>query len=211
MTALPVGPNALALIVAQEVGGEHQYTSEYTHPTWPGGDSGVTWGIGYDASGHTDAQIIKDWLPSLGVGLATILSRCSGLSGVHAQTALRFVRGIVVPWVDANAVFVSSTLPAYAAQTEAALPNCDLLPPDAFGALVSIGYNRGNGGWTINSRHYAEMWAIHEAMVAKQFGGISTQIRHMQRLWPAEGDLWKRREAEAALFDQAMKAQGTSP
>lgn len=192
---------AIDFIIAQEVGSESQYTSHYAHPVWPGGQSGVTIGIGYDLGQHSDSEILKDWLPSLGYDRATSLSRCAGIRGEHAATALKFVRGINIPWATALAVFKTSTLPRYAAQTYAALPNCDALNGDQFGALVSIGYNRGNHGWTMTDDRHREMAEIHRMMGIKDFFAVPTLVRGMQRLWEPESAVWKRREAEAQLFE----------
>jgi hypothetical protein len=205
---LPVGPKAIALIIAQEVVSEEWYNANASHPVWPGGMSGVTIGCGYDLGQQSDAVILKDWIPSLGNACAILLSKCAGISGPHAQTALSFVKPLTIPWSAALNVFQSSTLPRYAAQTEAALPNCDQLPPDAYGALVSIGYNRGNGGWTMGDDRHAEMEDIHDALAAKDFASVPASIRAMQRLWPEGSALWKRREAEAALFEAALSATG---
>jgi len=200
-----VGQKAFDLIVAQEVVNEFWYAANASHPVWPGGSSGVTIGIGYDCGEHSDAAILRDWLPSLGSESATALSKCTGLTGVHAETALRFVRHLDVPWAAAMTVFRGSTLPLYAGQTWEAMPNCAEIPPDASGALVSIGYNRGNGGWRSDEVEYREMSRIRDLMSTRSYDTIPEQILAMRRLWPENSDLWKRRSAEAELFQSAMK------
>lgn len=192
---------AIDFIIAQEDVSESWYNAHAAHPVWPGGQSGVTVGIGYDIGTHDDATVLKDWLPSLGYDRATSLSRCAGIQGEHAATALKFVRGIMIPWATALAVFKTSTLPRYAAQTEAALPNCDALNGDQFGALVSIGYNRGNGGWGEEDSRHSEMFDIRNAMITRRFASIPSLIMAMQRLWPHGSAVWKRRAAEAKLFE----------
>jgi peptidoglycan hydrolase-like protein with peptidoglycan-binding domain len=199
-----VGPLAMALIITQEAGSEAWYTANAAHPVVPSSTSGVTVGIGYDCGQQSDATILKDWIAVLGEGPATVLSRCAGLTGAHAETALRFVRHVVVPWPAALTVFQTSTLPRYAAQTWAALPNCALLTPDAFGALVSIGYNRGNGGWERDDSEFSEMFAIRNYMWSKDFARIPAEIVAMKRIWPDTESLRKRRAGEAALFEAAM-------
>jgi hypothetical protein len=41
-------------------------------------------------------------------------------------------------------------------------------------------------------------------MVNKRFTLIPREILSMRRLWPMGGDLWRRREHEAALFSQGL-------
>ena len=194
-------PAAVAFLIRWEVTSEGWYNSNAIHPDWPGGESGVTLGIGYDCSAQSDAQIIHDWI-GLGMPCATLLSKCAGLRGAHAETALRFVRMLTVPYTLATSVFESAVLPRYATQTESTLPNCADLNGNQFGALVSIGYNRGNEGWVDDDERHVEMNAIHLAMTGKNFASIPTSIRAMQRLWPEGSDLWKRRAAEAAFFEE---------
>lgn len=201
--ALPVGRKAFDLIVAEEDVSEAWYNANAVHPVWPGGASGVTFGIGYDAGQHSDSEILKDWLADLGVAPATALSRCAGVQGDRARTALAFVRGISVPWAVAMKVFAASTLPRYAAKTEAALPGCDKLPPDAFGALVSIGYNRGNDWSAKDDRHW-EMADIRDAVRSGDYDEIPAAIEEMQRLWKPGSAVWKRRQHEADLFRGAF-------
>jgi hypothetical protein len=48
---------AIDLIVMEEVSSQAAYTKLYQGPTWPGGASGVTIGIGYDGGYSTPAVI----------------------------------------------------------------------------------------------------------------------------------------------------------
>jgi hypothetical protein len=53
-----VSQKAIDLIVFYEVNDEPTYTRRYTAPTWPGGASGVTIGIGYDIGYVTKAAFV---------------------------------------------------------------------------------------------------------------------------------------------------------
>lgn len=203
---LPVGPLAFNLIVAEEDVSELWYNARAIHPVCPGGSSGVTFGIGYDAGQQTAQTIRQDWDAAIGISASTRLAACAGLKGAGAAAIIPRLRDIEIPWATALTVFGTSTLPRYAAQTEAALPNCADLPADAFGALVSIGYNRGNGGWTMDDDRHYEMCDIRDALDAKLFANIPSSILSMQRLWPEGSDLWNRRAHEAALFEKALTA-----
>src|SRR6266478_1039219 len=50
---------AVAFTAREEVGGRDYYDRMCAHPTWPGGDSGVTIGVGYDLGYQTDFE--TDW------------------------------------------------------------------------------------------------------------------------------------------------------
>jgi hypothetical protein len=51
-----------------------------------------------------------------------------------------------------------------------------------------------------------EMRNITAHMAAKQFSKIPGEFLAMRRLWPVNGDLWKRRGHEAALFQHGLAA-----
>lgn len=196
-----VSQKAIDFIIAEEVTSEAWYNAKAIHPVVPDVNSGVTLGIGYDCSAQTSTTILKDWLPSLGSGTAARLAKCAGIHGHPAALVIPTIRDISVPWAVAISVFTMSTLPRYVAQTYAELPNCDILNGDQFGALVSIGYNRGNGGWTMTDDRHGEMAQIHAAMVSRFTHEIPTLILQMCRLWPPGSGLWKRRVAESKLFE----------
>ena len=51
---------SLDALVRFEIGSRAQYEKLYAQPTWPGGESGVTIGIGYDLGFASKAQIEAD-------------------------------------------------------------------------------------------------------------------------------------------------------
>jgi len=202
---LPVGPKAQQLIVTEEIGSAALYEAEYQHPVWPGGASGVTIGIGYDLGRHTPAEVQEDWGNILSPQEISILVRCCKLTGDAAHAAVRNGLFVTVTLANAMKVFLNRTLPQYAQMTEDALDNCAQLPPDAFGALVSITYNRGASGWNdFDSPRHTEMAGISDAMDERNYAAIPDLIRHMKRLWPVDSDLWNRRLHEADLFQAAL-------
>jgi len=86
------------------------------------------------------------------------------------------------------------------------LPNFDALTSgDCKGALVSLAYNRGPS-FDAPGPRYAEMRAIRQHMADKRFDLVPGEFRSMKRLWPKGGDLWNRREHEAALFEKGLNA-----
>lgn len=200
----PVGKNAVALIVAQEIGSAALYEKEYQSPVWPGGASGATVGIGYDLGQHTSAQIAADWGTYLDPATVALMCDGAGVTGQAAHAKASALRAVRVPLVIAQQVFALSTLPRYAKGTDDALDNCDQIPPDAFGALVSISYNRGYGGWDMDDDRHTEMADISDAMTAAAYTKVPGLIRAMQRLWAHGSDLWERRGLEADLFAKSL-------
>jgi hypothetical protein len=203
---LVVGPQAVSLIVLEEVSSEAYYTAKCQHPYWPGGASGITVGIGYDLGQHSPAEITADWRNFVTPLEVAGLVKSAGLKGTDALHALKAGLFITVPFVVAQTQFSSITLPHYAQMTDDAIDNCGKLPPDAFGALVSITFNRGVGGWNNgDSDRFSEMYQVGSAMSDGAFEQIPNLIRAMKRHWPVDSGLWNRRLKEADLFEHALK------
>lgn len=205
---------ALDLIIQFEVGGGRKYYDRFlARPSWPGGASGVTIGVGYDLG--YDKGLAKDWDGLLSADYIKRLSRCLGVTGSRAKSATSGVRDIVVPWEAAMEVFEKHTLPEYIGQTLEAFPKSEFLPDDAFGALVSLVFNRGP--LVDNSDRRKEMRMIKEIL---NYGNdnivdnnditeIARQVRSMARLWPdntkSDNDLNDRRHREADLILNSIK------
>lgn len=198
-----VSPAAAALIVRWEVTSAAHYTRKLDRPIWPGGASGVTWGIGYDGGHNTRLDIARDW--ELHEAVAR-LADTSGLTGATARAALPGFRDIVTPFEFASDVFVQSSLPAYHATTRRVFRPAafDALPLDAQGALVSVVYNRG--GAMTGDRNREKRVIRDECLPGRDVTCIAAQIRSMCRLWrntALEAGLCNRREDEARLSEAA--------
>lgn len=201
-----ISQRASDLIIQLEVSSEQLYTKSYTHPTWPFGQSGVTIGIGYDIGYVTRDFLKDDWQDFIVGDSVERLSAVCGLKGEAANDALSSVRDIEVDWPSAFGQFVKKTQPLYVAETEAALPNTNLLSADSLGALVSLVYNRGASFANAGDR-YEEMRNIKTHMTDKEFGKIPAELRSMKRLWadqPNLAGLVNRRELEALLFQHGL-------
>jgi hypothetical protein len=198
---------AIDLIVAEEVSSKETYQARYQHPEWPGGASGVTIGIGYDCGYSTPATIAADWGDKLPAAMVKCLQDVAGINGSPASSDAHALRGVVtVPWDAAMAVFTQRDMPKWEGIVAHALPNTDKLSPDSFGALVSLCYNRGAGGFTSGSDRNREMRAIKAHMAAGQFAEIPAEFRSMKRIWPNVSGLQHRRDHEAALFQKGLAA-----
>jgi len=196
-----ISPAAVSLIVRWEVGSAAQYTRTLQRPVWPGGASGITWGIGYDGGYQTARDIRAAWADHAQVAR---LAGTAGILGDRARLALPGYRDIVTPYPLAYTVFVDVSLPAYrdAARTAFGASRFDALPPDAQGALVSLTYNRGP---SMVGQRNAEKRAIRDVCLADaNVHCVATQLRAMCHLWagtPNGAGLCHRRQDEAQLAE----------
>lgn len=196
---------AFDLIVAEEDSDAAYYTRHYQHFDWPQGASGPTIGIGYDCGYVTVAEARADWA---GIVSDDVIAHIVAACGMRGEAAHAFVQSrgssVTVTWDQAIAEFQTREMPKWEARVSRTLPNSDFLNGDCFGAIVSIAYNRG-ASFDLPGPRYAEMRAIKAHMAAKEFAKIPAEILAMRRLWPAGGDLWKRRGHEAALFTRGLE------
>ena len=209
LVALPeISALAEALIEQCEITSQDHYAACLSRPAWPEGESGVTIGIGYDLGYHSRAEIQEAWGGYLSAADLVRLAACAGKKGADASAALEDVRNIDVPFAAARAVFRQILLPNYARQTLAAFPGAVSLPPDCFGALVSLVFNRGpslTGDRRREMRQIAKCLPTHPELVPDL-------LRSMRRLWedergnplPGMAGLVARRQAEAKLFEAGL-------
>lgn len=203
--SLVVSKRSLDAIVQHEISSEAFYRQALERPIWPGAESGVTVGIGYDL-GHTSAaQVERDWRGRLPDADLDALLHVRGKTGAGAKAALPEVAHVVVPLTAAREVFYTSTLPRFGALVRTAYPGAEALPPDAQGALLSLVFNRGVSMADTDKRR--EMRAIRDLVPAGDLDGIAGQIRAMKRHWDAArlGGLHRRRDAEADLVAGAAR------
>lgn len=202
---MKISQAAIDLIIREEVSSEAVYRKKYTRPEWPGVQSGVTIGIGYDVGYSTPARLRADWSGLIPDSMITALTRACGVTGDSAQGLLPSLRKVVnVPWEAAIGNFSRVVLPRWIKTVTDKLPNCDKLHPDCLGALVSLAYNRGPS-FGNNGDRYREMRAIRALMASGNFAGIPAQFRSMKRIWPNVKGLQGRREREAQLFEAGLK------
>jgi GH24 family phage-related lysozyme (muramidase) len=195
-----ISKKSIDMIINHEIGGKAYYEKVLQKPTFPGGQSGVTIGLGYDLGYNTEKQFLEDWSDKLNLNFLTPLRKVIGLKG---ETAKQMLRGEIlqvrVPYNAAYEVFIKKSLPRYYAMTKAIYPELDTLNEDTRGALVSMIYNRGN---KIEGDSRKEMKAIVDLVAKADYEGIADQIERSKRLWENKGldGLVKRREEEADLI-----------
>jgi len=200
--SLRISPAARDLIVEFETGGQSYYQSRLQRPSWPGGASGVTVGIGYDIGYNTRSGVLSDW-SSLPDATRLALASAAGVKGTAARPRASALKWITVPWSTAQDVFVSNTMPRFGSYTSAAFPGITRTHGHVQGAMLSIVFNRGA---SMSGSKRTEMRAIRTAVSTGNLRPIPAHIRAMKRLWVGKGlpGLLRRREAEARLVELAL-------
>jgi len=193
---------ALDLILEYEVGGGKSYYDKYLqHPTWPGGASGTTLAIGVDCGYYTPEELgrIFHFLPT---NQLNVIKNASGKTGQAGKDYVNTIKpyNITVTWDQALEIFDTLTWPKFANLAEKAFPGLDKLCDNAYGALVSLVFNRGT---SMAGSSRSEMRNIRNLVPQKNYKGIAEELRSMKRIWEGKGldGLIARREAEAQLVE----------
>lgn len=197
-----IDTEAVTFIAQKEISSRAYYDSTECRPSYPGGASGITIGVGYDL--RFEPSFDDDWGGLLPAATMVALRACAGKQGDNATVAQ--LSGLTVPWGPAWTVYVHKSLPVYAQQTRDAFPGFDDLDPLCRGALVSLVYNRGTGmdDDPPGSGNRQEMRDIRAALAAGNPAAVPDALRAMKRLWPNTRGLRDRRDQEAALFEEGM-------
>ena len=191
-------PAGQSLIFDFETGGEAEY-NRWPHPEYPGGASGVTWGIGYDAHQNRYAVIVSDWL-ALAPGDLLRLAATQPYSGSRARPAAHQVRDILVPWNMSSDVFLRVDLSRTDQQCRRAFPGFELLRPTCQDALRSLVFNRGPG--MVGPSRTEMRWMRDYGVPARDYEGIARELLLMRRVWRGTAiyaGMARRRLAEAKL------------
>ncbi len=202
---------AINLIVAHEVTSQAVYERKYQRPEWPGGASGITVGIGYDLGYNNADTILNDWHDYLAPNVINAMVKFAGIHGSAAKSLLSEARrDILVPWEAAMAVFMRTSIPKFEKALLRAVPAAEQLPAGCFGVLTSITYNRG-ASYTASGDRYREMRNIRAYVTSGDWDKVEGEIRAMKRLWPGVPGLLRRRDEEANLWRDSLRASQTSP
>ena len=201
---------SLKLILDFEVGGGEAYYNKFLkNPTWPGEQSGVTIGIGYDCGYINKTEFTNDW-KELNQKDFDRLYKIVGTKGIAAKDLIRGLKDITIPWNLALKVFMNKTITKFYNLTKETFPNFDNLPEDAKGGLVSLVFNRGN---SLEGDRRREMRLIRDGMAIttnydqKALTFIANQIRNMKRIWIGGGiekGMSRRRETEAKIIEESL-------
>ncbi len=175
---------------------------------FPGGDSGVTLGHGYDLGAGTESssEMINDWKPWLSGAQLDRLGIAIGKTGDTARALCPQFRDINITSEAADDVFFRSTVPKYSQKMLSIFPNASKLPGNAQGALLSLVFNRGT---SLKGDRRQEMRAIKDLLAGEppyDLAAITQQLRAMKRIWQGKGldGLIARREREARLVESSI-------
>ena len=202
---------SLNLILEFEVGGGENYYNKFLkNPAWPGEQSGVTIGVGYDLGYVNKAEFSEDW-KDLPKETFDRLYKVVGIKGYNAKNLIRGLKDISIPWDLSLKVFNNKTVNKFYNLTRQTFPNFDNLPEDAKGGLVSLVFNRGAA---LEGDRRREMKLIRDGMKLvsnydqKALTFIANQIKNMKRIWiggSIEKGMSRRRDAEAKLIEDSLK------
>jgi GH24 family phage-related lysozyme (muramidase) len=195
-----MSPEARDMIVYFEVSSKEYYKKKYERPEWPGVQSGITIGIGYDVGYATKKQLWEDWQGVIPDRMLRTLEMAVGVTGQRAGVIIGSYQTVTVPWEAAITVFDKTVVPRWEAKI-AALEGSEKLNPHQFGALVSLAYNRGASFSAVGNR-YREMNAIKADLASGNLARIPSHLRSMKRLWPGVKGLLIRRDKEAEMFER---------
>jgi hypothetical protein len=204
--SLVVSKTSIDVLAAFEISSAMYYNKKLKNPCWPGGESGITIGIGYDLGCNDNLTIRKDWASHISEEDLKMMLSVAKLQGAKAQVVLKSVQSVSIPLDAAKKVFYQVTLPKFAKLSKTTYPGIELLFADAQGALLSLLYNRGCS--LSNDDRRKEMKAIKPFVTKQDYEGIAAQLRAMKRLWNAskQGGLIKRREDEARMVENSNRS-----
>jgi len=187
------------LLVRWEVSSHQAYVRRWQWPIWPGGASGITWGIGYDGGHQSASTIRREWRIHQA---APRLATTAGIIGERARVALPQYRDIVVPWPMAVAVLDAYGIPRYwAAARRAYGRQLDAAPIGVQCALISETYNRGEA--MAGARRVHRRAIRDQCLPAGDAECTARQLEASCRVWAADArlgpGLCARRRHEAHL------------
>lgn len=187
----------VTFIAREEVSSPAAYRKKFRNPTWPGADSGITIGIGYDLRFVNEAKLRADWGEVLPATILDGLAPALGRRG--SSVLLEGTRAHVVPLPAAVRVFLRASLPDHVAVTRRVYPSLDGLPAARRTALISLIFNRGG---SLDGPRRTEMARIRDLLAARDPEPVAEQFESMTRLWnPASAaGLISRRRKEATLW-----------
>ena len=175
---------------------------------FPGGQSGVTIGHGYDLGAETAAELCRDWANWLSGEQLGRLKEAVGKSGPQAAQMCRQFEDIKISTEAADDVFYRCTVPKYYQQTLETFPHMDAFPGVVQGALLSLVFNRGT---SLEGGRREEMRKIRDLLASSSpkretLEEVAAQLRKMKSIWVGKGldGLVIRREKEARWVESAI-------
>jgi hypothetical protein len=204
--------NCVAFIAAEETGGLQYYDATTRFPHWPGEQSGITLGVGYDLRMNNAVDFQNTW-KRLPATTTSELLKDIGLKGSKTRAGELKKLGIEVPFELAWPVFTSQSLPTFHRETQRSYPSLDTLPDKCRAVLISLVYNRGA---SVKGTNREEMLGIQQLLaqaanpaLGKEqrkaiLVGVEDQLLAMRRLWNPGSGLVTRRKNEANYWREGL-------
>lgn len=189
----------VTFIAREEIGSFQNYERNLAKPEWPGAESGITIGVGYDLRFQGD-DFEADWGECLDPTVVERLRPFLTMKGDRAS--VRALSDIHIPFSAAWHVYTRCTIPRFIATTRSSFPTLDQLPDLCRTALISLVFNRGGSLSANDSRR--EMREIRQALEAGEFELVPAMFESMARLWPGLRGLRERRFREAELWRRGL-------
>jgi hypothetical protein len=185
------------------------------HPYWPGGTSGVTLGVGWDAGYHSRAELRETWA-ALGADTLALLDGAAGKKGREAQALIPQLRAIDVPRALSIQVLNHSLNDDYYPLVVQLFPGLERLPAEAQVVFISVVFNRGpsmghDPDWSTAKEvdRRFEMRRMQADVKSADLFAIYAHLGTMKRLWETAGPrgLPLRRRDEQALIRPYVNQQ----
>lgn len=177
------------------------------HPYWPGGQSGITIGIGWDAGQHSKKDLATEWARLDPADIAR-LQQTARVTGTEAAKLLPKVKDILIP-PEVSLAVLESSIRLHLPLMERTFPGAEKLPAEAQVALISILFNRGDDmgqepDWKTAKEvdRRWEMREFREDVRRRDMFAIYVHLNTMKRIWEGKGQrgLLIRRRRESALI-----------
>jgi GH24 family phage-related lysozyme (muramidase) len=205
MNSIKPSQKTLDLLLNYEVGGGQRYYEKYLSKfTWPGGASGPTIAIGVDCAYYTPEEL-GDIFSFLDKNQLSLVKEASNKTGERGKEYTKKLRNtdVTVDWERALNIFETLTWPKFTKLAEKTFPGLCDLHPDAYGAIISLVFNRGT---SLKGEARKEMVNIKNLIASKNYKQIAKEFRDMKRIWVGKGldGLLERRESEAKLVESCI-------
>lgn len=207
--------NSLSFIAMEETGGLSYYESNTMWPHFPGEESGITIGVGYDLKWNTEENFRSTWGAYLPVKTVDELVKEIGKKGAKKRAAELRKMGVAIPFKSAWPVFVEHSIPRFYEETASIFASLRTLPDFCRAVLVSLVFNRGA---SLSGERRKEMREIQSILKRAEIpkmskaerkailSNVEDQILSMKRLWQTGSGLVKRRQAEANLWRKGLSS-----
>lgn len=205
--------NGVGFIALKEAGGLEYYEAVTRWPHYPGVQSGITIGVGYDLRFNSEEDFRALWGEHLPNEILDELSKDIGIKGSKTRKNELNQMAITIPLKAAWSVFIQDSMTRYYDKTEFIYPSLSRLPDLCRSVLVSLVFNRGNGLSGSSRKEMREIRDIleqaddldlHKNKRKMILTDVEDQIVSMKRLWDANSGLPDRRQAEANLWREGL-------